>query len=69
MNNLVNIIESDGTRKLVCLTPEVARLMDGWLADQMPTAQESDHKAIQRLRDELKPVYTPELAYAEWGAL
>lgn len=67
MNNLVTIINAQGERETVCLTPDTARLMDGWLADQVPRLQGCDHAAVQRLRAELKPVHTPELAYAEWG--
>lgn len=66
MNTLVTLRDEHGAPVTVCLTPEAARLMDGWLVDRIPHAPESDHDAIQRLREELRPVYTPELAYAEW---
>jgi hypothetical protein len=66
LNTLVTIRDEHGKPVTVCLTPDTARLMDGWLADRIPHAPEGDYKAIQRLRAELKPVYTPELAYAEW---
>lgn len=66
MNTLVTIRGIDGKPVTVCLTPDTARLMDGWLADRIPHAPEGDYKTIQRLREELKPVLNPELAYAEW---
>lgn len=65
MNNLVHIRDPNGVLIAVCLTSETARLMDGWLAEQVPHAPEGDYKAIQRLREELKPVHTPELAFSD----
>ena len=51
------------TGELVAMTPREAQMADGYLFESMVHAPESDHAAIQRLRDGLRPIMHPETHY------